>query len=83
MFDELIIEEIRKRQIEKEHEERPFLELPIPEYDDYEKKEPDQEPKRVIVIDLWFWFFFIYRFYFNDSHIKTYMQIKKFKRSLK
>jgi hypothetical protein len=51
MFDELIIEEIRKRQIE-EHEERPFLELPLPQYDYEEKKETEKEPKRVIVIDL-------------------------------
>lgn len=52
MFDELIIEEIRKRQIE-EHEERPYLELPVPEYIEVEEdKESEQEPKRVIVIDL-------------------------------
>lgn len=51
MFDELIIAEIKKRQ-EEEIDERPFLELPIPEYEEAKSKEEEPEPKRVIIIDL-------------------------------
>ena len=53
MFDELIIAEIQKRRQQQEVDERPFLELPIPEYEEVESKEEEKpEPKRVIIIDL-------------------------------
>jgi hypothetical protein len=52
MLDELIIAEIVRREQEKRLEERPFLELPIPEYSVEDKEEEVPEPKRVIIIDL-------------------------------
>ena len=53
-LDLLIIqEEIKKRQQEEE-QKRPYLELPLPQYDYYDQKEAQAapEPKRVIIIDL-------------------------------
>ena len=54
MLEHFIIEELRRRQkIDEEKDERPFLELPLPEYNDEENvKEETPEPKRVIIIDL-------------------------------
>ena len=52
-LDLLIINEKIKQQREEEENQRPFLQLEIEDYPDYqEKKEPDVEPRRVIVIDL-------------------------------
>lgn len=50
MFDELIINEIKRKQ-EKEKEERPQLELPLPKPIEKQKTESN-ETKRVITIDL-------------------------------
>ena len=47
----LVIEEKLKRERES-LEERPFLQLEIEEYVEKKKKEPEVEPRRVIVIDL-------------------------------
>jgi len=55
MLDHFIIEEIKKRQQDNEPEQRPFLELPIPEYDypeDRREAQEKPEPKRVIIIEL-------------------------------
>ena len=52
-LDLLIINEKIKQQREEEENQRPFLQLEIEDYPIYqEKKEPDVEPRRVIVIDL-------------------------------
>tara|TARA_B000000557_G_scaffold175157_1_gene142602 strand:+ start:420 stop:593 length:174 start_codon:yes stop_codon:yes gene_type:complete len=52
-LDLLIINEKIKQQREEEKSQRPFLQLEIEDYPVYqEKKEPDVEPRRVIVIDL-------------------------------
>lgn len=52
-LDLLIINEKIKQQREEEERQRPFLQLEIDDYPVYqEKKEPDVEPRRVIVIDL-------------------------------
>ena len=55
MLDAYIIEQIRKREEERRRiYERPALELPLPEERPRRKEseEPDDEPARVIVIDL-------------------------------
>lgn len=52
-LDLLIIKEKIKKQKEEEENQRPFLQLEIDDYPSYqEKKEPDVEPRRVIIIDL-------------------------------
>ena len=52
-LDLLIIKEKIKQKREEEENQRPFLQLEIDEYPIYqEKKEPDVEPRRVIIIDL-------------------------------
>lgn len=50
MYDELIIQDIQKKQ--SESEERPFLELPLPEVREPVEPKTIKEPKRVIIIDL-------------------------------
>ena len=47
----LVIEEKLKREREV-LKERPFLQLEIEEYVEIKKKEPEVEPRRVIIIDL-------------------------------
>jgi len=49
MFDVLIIDEIRKRK-EEDLDERPQLELPLPEIPQTRNKETKEE-RRVIIID--------------------------------
>lgn len=49
MYDELIIEEIRRRQ--NEEVERPQIQLPLPEPPQRKEKVKESEPKRVITID--------------------------------
>lgn len=52
MLDAYIIEQLRRREEERRHQERPRLELPLyPEPPD-EDVEDQPEPARVIVIDL-------------------------------
>ena len=52
-LDLLIIKEKLEQQKEEEKNQRPFLQLEIDDYPVYqEKKEPDVEPRRVIIIDL-------------------------------
>lgn len=51
MYDELIIEYIKKKR-EQEQEQRPYLELPIPECPERIVSPEQPEPKRVIIIDL-------------------------------
>lgn len=51
MFDELIIAEILKREKANENNQRPFLELPLPERRKVEPEEVKPESKRVIIID--------------------------------
>ena len=55
-IDDLVAEKIRKERLEQELDDnRPFLTI-----DDYEREtnnnheEVEEEPKRVIVIDLWY-----------------------------
>lgn len=50
MYDELVIQDIQRKQ--SENEERPFLELPLPEVREPVETERIKEPKRVIIIDL-------------------------------
>lgn len=51
-YIDLIISEYKKRQEQEEElDNRPCLELPIPEYIE-NKEEENQEPRRVIVIEL-------------------------------
>ena len=50
MLDAYIIEQIRERQ-RNVPEERPFLELPIPQPISNKPVEEKTEPKRVIIID--------------------------------
>lgn len=50
MYDEFIIDQIKKRQ-QNEEEKRPQLELPLPEPQIKTKKIEDEQ-KRVITIDL-------------------------------
>ncbi len=50
MYDELIIQDIQKKQ--SECEERPYLELPLPEVREPVEPKTTKEPKRVIIIDL-------------------------------
>ena len=50
-YIDLIIDEYKKRQEQEQELERPYLELPIPEYEPI-KKEVQEEPKRVIIIEL-------------------------------
>lgn len=56
MLDAYIIEQIRKREEERRRiYERPALELPLPEPPPRRKEheeQPEDEPSRVIVIDL-------------------------------
>ncbi len=56
MLDAYIIEQIRKREEERRRNERPVLELPLPEEPRRRRKEDEEEterePSRVIVIDL-------------------------------
>ncbi len=55
MLDAYIIEQIRKREEERRRNERPVLELPLPEEPRRRKEdeeESEREPSRVIVIDL-------------------------------
>jgi hypothetical protein len=55
MLDAYIIEQIRKREEERRRiYERPALELPLPEEPPRrrEREQPEDEPSRVIVIDL-------------------------------
>jgi len=49
---DLIIDEYKKRQQEEIEDNRPFLELPIPEYVDTSEEKESKEPKRVIIIEL-------------------------------
>ena len=51
-FDVLIIEELRRKQIELHIAERPFLQLEIEDYKEDVKKEIKKEPRRVIIIDI-------------------------------
>ena len=51
MFDELIANEIKRKQQKEQKEERPQLELPLPLPVEKQKTEIDEE-KRVIIIDL-------------------------------
>lgn len=52
-LDLLIINEKIKQKREEDANQRPFLQLEIDDYPIYqEKKEPDVEPRRVIIIDL-------------------------------
>lgn len=50
MYDELIIEEIRRQEREMEEDRRLYLELPPPPPPT--KKKQEREPKRVIEIEL-------------------------------
>ena len=52
LFDVLIIEELRRKQIELHIAERPFLQLEIEDYKEDDKKEIKKEPRRVIIIDI-------------------------------
>lgn len=51
-FEWIILEKLREEELKKN--ERPRLQLPIPEYEHIEdaEKEEVEEPKRVIIIDL-------------------------------
>lgn len=51
MYDELIIAEIQEK-IKKEREnQRPYLELPVPERVSNNEVSKPPEPKRVVIID--------------------------------
>lgn len=50
MLDAFIVEEIRRRQ-NNNPEERPFLELPLPQPNIPKHQEDETESKRVIIID--------------------------------
>ena len=53
MFDHLIIDYIKRKEKErKEYSERPFLELPLEPPPEFIEETEEEEPKRVIVIDL-------------------------------
>ena len=53
MFDELIANEIKRKEQKQQIEERPQLELPLPLPEPVEKQKTEiREEKRVIVIDL-------------------------------
>jgi len=49
MLDAWIVEELRRIELEKEEQERPFLELPIADPKEYEEK-IEEEPKRGVII---------------------------------
>tara|TARA_Y100000034_G_scaffold96881_1_gene118132 strand:- start:393 stop:563 length:171 start_codon:yes stop_codon:yes gene_type:complete len=51
-FDVLIIEELRRKQIELHITERPFLQLEIEDYKEDYKEDVKKEPRRVIIIDI-------------------------------
>ena len=52
MLDAYIIEELRKREEARRQQERPSLELPLPEPRPTEaRREIPREPRRVIIID--------------------------------
>ena len=51
MYDELVIEYIKKKEEQEKEFERPYLELPVPHYEDV-STEIVVEPKRVIIIEL-------------------------------
>lgn len=53
MLDAWIIEELRKRELEKEEQERPFLELPIADPKEYKEKIKEkikEKSKRGVII---------------------------------
>jgi hypothetical protein len=52
MYDELVIEYIKKKEEQEKEFERPFLELPVPHYEDRVAEDLTPEPKRVIIIEL-------------------------------
>lgn len=57
MLDAFIIEEIKRRERNREDRERPVLEIPLPGPDDRPRRRSDAEddekpPRGVIVIDL-------------------------------
>lgn len=49
---DLLIIEYKKRQEQEREDNRPFLELPIPEYIEQDVKDEVEEPKRVIILEL-------------------------------
>ena len=49
---DLIIEEKRHLEKEREESQRPFLQLPVPELVEHEEVKQEKEPKRVIIIEL-------------------------------
>ena len=55
-LDLLVIQENIKKREQEEEQKRPYLELPLPQYDYYDRQEAQDkvasEPKRVIIIDL-------------------------------
>lgn len=55
-IDDLVAEKIRREQLERETDDnRPFLTIDDYEYEtDNNRLEEEEEPKRVIVIDLWY-----------------------------
>ena len=53
MLDAFIIDEIQRRQRERELEdERPAVQIPVPEPDDYPSEIGDVEAPSVIIIDI-------------------------------
>ena len=55
-IDDLVAEKIRREQLERERDDnRPFLTIDDYEYETNNNRlEEEEEPKRVIVIDLWY-----------------------------
>ena len=51
MLDAFIIEQIRRREEENRRDDRPFLELPLPQPEHSKPQEEEKEAKRVIIID--------------------------------
>ena len=55
-IDLIIYDQIKKKEEQEREDNRPFLELPLPEddryFNDVSTPTPSPEPKRVIVIDL-------------------------------
>jgi len=51
MLDAFIIEQIRRREEQQRRDDRPFLELPLPQPELNRPREEETEAKRVIIID--------------------------------